>query len=247
MCSRVDYFPRRRGLAFRGEGSQGWGLATRFYSYRQHSPGAQYCRGARGSPIPWQNYHTVSTSPRTLTGQFRRHVYRLARNAPPIFRGVEAIAEPENQRLLEQEVRASELPGCTPDGMQIHLCKMECAPCTMRELGRLRERAFRAVGEGSGLPRDIDRFDQNYLQLVLWDPDNREAALPAGTADPLALRHCHCKRHEDNVQLPLRRASQSCRASGAYSPCAWRSQTDGCRTASSGIRRLYRPRARQKR
>ncbi|MCR9184493.1 MAG: lysophospholipid acyltransferase family protein [Halieaceae bacterium] len=168
-----------------------------------------------GAPIPWQNYHTVSTSPRTLAGQFRRHVYRLARNAPPIFRGVEAIAEPENRRLLEQEVTASELLGCTPDGMQIHLCKMERAPCTMREIGRLRELAFRAVGEGSGLPRDIDRFDQNYLQLVLWDPDNREAALPAGTADPLALRHCHCKRHEDNVQLPLRRASQSCRATGA--------------------------------
>ncbi|WP_027949515.1 GNAT family N-acyltransferase [Haliea salexigens] len=129
-----------------------------------------------GAPIPWENYHTVSTSPRTLAGQFRRHVYRLARNAPPIFRGVEAIAEPENRMLLEQEVIASELLGCTPDGMQIHLCKMERAPCTMREIGRLRELAFRAVGEGSGLPRDIDRFDQNYLQLVLWDPDNREIA-----------------------------------------------------------------------
>ncbi|MFP3345777.1 GNAT family N-acyltransferase, partial [Halomonas sp. SIMBA_159] len=36
-------------------------------------------------------------------------------------------------------------------------------------MGRLREFAFRAVGEGSGLRRDIDRFDSHYEQLILWD------------------------------------------------------------------------------
>jgi hypothetical protein len=32
------------------------------------------------------------------------------------------------------------------------------------------------VGESSGLPRDIDRFDRDYLQLVLWDRENLEIA-----------------------------------------------------------------------
>lgn len=129
-----------------------------------------------GAPIPWANYSQVSSSPRVLADLFRRHVYRLARNARPIFQGAEAIADPENRTLLQQEMEASELLGTTPDGMQIRLCRMDSAPCVMREIGRLRELAFRALGEGSGLPRDIDRFDREYLQLTLWDPKAREIA-----------------------------------------------------------------------
>ena len=39
----------------------------------------------------------------------------------------------------------------------------------LREIGRLRELSFRRVGEGSGLRRDLDRFDTHYRHLVLWD------------------------------------------------------------------------------
>jgi putative hemolysin len=39
----------------------------------------------------------------------------------------------------------------------------------MRELGRLRERTFRTVQEGSGRALDLDRFDPHYTHLVLWD------------------------------------------------------------------------------
>lgn len=49
-----------------------------------------------------------------------------------------------------------------------------CAPATqlpnvIREIGRLREATFRAVGEGTGKSCDIDPFDDWYLQLFLWD------------------------------------------------------------------------------
>lgn len=47
-------------------------------------------------------------------------------------------------------------------------------PRAMREIGRLREIAFRAVGEGSGHPVDLDRFDAKYVQLVLWDRESRQ-------------------------------------------------------------------------
>lgn len=46
-------------------------------------------------------------------------------------------------------------------------------PGLLREIGRLREESFRAVGEGSGQPLDLDRFDQHYLQLFLWDKASR--------------------------------------------------------------------------
>jgi putative hemolysin len=43
-------------------------------------------------------------------------------------------------------------------------------------IGRLRERAFAAVGEGSGAHSDVDRFDSHYDQLVLWDREARRIA-----------------------------------------------------------------------
>lgn len=42
-------------------------------------------------------------------------------------------------------------------------------PELMHEIGRLRELTFRAAGEGTGREIDVDRFDQHYDQLVLWN------------------------------------------------------------------------------
>lgn len=50
-------------------------------------------------------------------------------------------------------------------------------PAVLHEIGRLREIAFRAVGEGSGKALDLDDFDASYLHLFLWD---REACKVAG-------------------------------------------------------------------
>lgn len=44
----------------------------------------------------------------------------------------------------------------------------------MREIGQLREVAFRTVGEGTGQRRDIDSYDQDYLHLILWDESELE-------------------------------------------------------------------------
>ena len=86
------------------------------------------------------------------------------------------MAHPENRLLLKRELESAELLGETPDGKQIYLYQQREADCVMREIGRLRELTFRTVGEGTGLPRDIDRYDRNYLQLLLWDRENLEIA-----------------------------------------------------------------------
>jgi hypothetical protein len=44
----------------------------------------------------------------------------------------------------------------------------------MREIGRLREVSFRAVGEGCGRRRDVDVYDGDYDHLVLWDDEALE-------------------------------------------------------------------------
>ena len=47
----------------------------------------------------------------------------------------------------------------------------------MKEIGRLREIAFRAAGGGTGLSMDIDEYDtmpNPYKQLVVWNPEAEE-------------------------------------------------------------------------
>jgi len=47
-------------------------------------------------------------------------------------------------------------------------------PCTLREIGRLRELTFRDAGEGTGRALDLDAFDTHYLQLFLWSREQAE-------------------------------------------------------------------------
>lgn len=44
-------------------------------------------------------------------------------------------------------------------------------PNLMYELGRRREEAFRAIGEGSGKKLDTDKYDTYYKHLILWDKE----------------------------------------------------------------------------
>lgn len=60
---------------------------------------------------------------------------------------------------------------------EVYVVDAHCAPNTMREIGRLREIAFREAGGGTGLECDIDYFDTMETpcrQLVVWDPEDRE-------------------------------------------------------------------------
>lgn len=44
-------------------------------------------------------------------------------------------------------------------------------PHVLKEIGRLREVTFRAVGEGTNNPCDIDEYDLYYQHLFLWDKE----------------------------------------------------------------------------
>lgn len=47
---------------------------------------------------------------------------------------------------------------------------------TLVEIGRLREKTFREVGEGTGKSIDNDEFDQYYLHMFMWDSESRRIA-----------------------------------------------------------------------
>lgn len=49
-------------------------------------------------------------------------------------------------------------------------------PWVLREIGRQREIAFRAVGEGTGRGSDLDKYDEHYVHIIAWQRTNREIA-----------------------------------------------------------------------
>jgi hypothetical protein len=60
---------------------------------------------------------------------------------------------------------------------EIYIITAHNAPNVMREIGRLREIAFREAGGGTGKDCDIDEFDtcENcYKQLIVWNPEANE-------------------------------------------------------------------------
>ncbi|GAA0721927.1 lysophospholipid acyltransferase family protein [Dokdonella soli] len=107
--------------------------------------------------------------PEQIARHMRRHVYRLARRRPTVFPTSAAVAHPESPLGVRRALRQAEVLGQTNDGKQILLLEAQADCPALREIGRLRELAFRRVGEGTGARRDLDRYDAHYRHLVLWD------------------------------------------------------------------------------
>ncbi len=61
--------------------------------------------------------------------------------------------------------------------LELHLFHAADKPDLAQEIGRIREVEYRAVGAGRGVECDLDERDvtqPGYLQLIAWDPEERE-------------------------------------------------------------------------
>lgn len=91
---------------------------------------------------------------------------------------MQAIINEVRTELIEQELTPERfLRHSNKGGNDIYVVDAFNAPNTMRELGRLREIAFRTAGGGTGKSCDIDEFDTMEVpcrQLVVWNPEGRE-------------------------------------------------------------------------
>lgn len=105
-----------------------------------------------------------------LSGKYRHLIdnRRRATHEP------QAIAFPEARHRLRRELAGARRLGLTPDGKHIYLFRYQPNSSVIRELGRLRELTFRAVGEGTLRERDIDQYDKTYLQIILWSDQDSE-------------------------------------------------------------------------
>ncbi len=160
-----------------------------------------------GQQIGWQNGFSPTLSPREMAEQCRQHVLRLGKGLPGVFKTESAIARAEDRAILKRELAQAESLGTTADGKTIYLWQrngQEEAPI-LRELGRLREIAFRAVGEGTGKRRDTDSFDDDYLHLILWDDEDLEIVgayrfIPTAMREPEALYSYSLFHYDDKMQ-----------------------------------------------
>lgn len=125
-----------------------------------------------GQAIETQALQREAASPEQLAKAMRRHLYQLARRRPNRFTTSTAIAHPEPPLAVRRALRErAQVLGATTDGKRILLLDAQPDCPVMREIGRLRELAFRRVGEGTGNRRDLDRFDAHYRHIVLWDEE----------------------------------------------------------------------------
>lgn len=88
------------------------------------------------------------------------------------------IIAPVDTELIKAELTPDkQLRLTNKSNNRIFIITAHNAPNTMREIGRLREEAFRTAGGGTGKEVDIDEFDtcENcYKQLIVWNPEQEE-------------------------------------------------------------------------
>jgi putative hemolysin len=98
---------------------------------------------------------------------------------PPTALWAEIVALPASQRLVDT------------GRFQVYWARAGQIRSVLREIGRLRELTFRAVGEGTGRCADIDVFDAHYLHLFVWDTRRHAiaGAYRLGLVEEILARH----------------------------------------------------------
>ena len=89
------------------------------------------------------------------------------------------IVPPIDPRVLEEELQGQTcLEPLSRGNVKLYAVDGYKAPSVMREIGRLREIAFRSGGGGTGQACDVDRFDEDaslgFRQLICWDCEEKE-------------------------------------------------------------------------
>ena len=90
----------------------------------------------------------------------------------------EEIIQPIDKEVLKRELTSErQLRMTNKSHNEIYIITAHEAPNVMKEIGRLREIAFRSAGGGTGKSMDIDEFDTMdncYKQLIVWNPEEEE-------------------------------------------------------------------------
>ena len=135
-----------------------------------------------GSLIPCETITSFSDET-NVTDYLRWRTYLLAnrgetreRLMPKLIKA--AVPKKVPDAIIPEQDRGDlvcDLMGLRPEQLleetrefAVYLADAAQIPSVLKEIGRLREITFRAVGEGTGKPSDLDTFDPHYRHLILW-------------------------------------------------------------------------------
>jgi putative hemolysin len=89
------------------------------------------------------------------------------------------IATPANQDKMVEEVaklRETDSRLLQSKNYEVFFTKPNMIPNILHEIGRLREITFREVGEGTNESIDLDKYDNYYYHMFLWDDETKQIA-----------------------------------------------------------------------
>ncbi len=122
------------------------------------------------------------------TEYLRWRTYLLGRRRPPetswpdtlrsklSSKMQQAVTAPGDVEMLQAEIAQLPAERCLAQSgdLAVYLGTASEMPQMLREVGRLREITFRQAGEGTNKALDLDRFDEYYWHLLLWNREKRE-------------------------------------------------------------------------
>jgi len=114
-----------------------------------------------------------------LANPFEKESKLLTPASLKIPRNPKEIANPANGEKIISEVNALRDTDCRllqSKNYEVFFAEADKIPSVLHEIGRLREITFREVGEGTNESIDLDKFDQYYHHLFLWDDEAQKIA-----------------------------------------------------------------------
>lgn len=161
-----------------------------------------------GQPIPFSRLKKFEDD-EGLTRYLRLHTFILSQRGRdehgskdpheeaaefPRVPAIPARQEEGQQQAFEYEIeslRSHNALLAKQGNLAVFVASAQEIPHLLREIGRLREVTFREVGEGTGEDLDLDKFDDHYLHIVLWDEKERRVAgaYRLGRADVIMRRY----------------------------------------------------------
>ncbi len=156
-----------------------------------------------GTPLTTKALEPFSTDDVQLIKYMRFRSYLLAEREthrtrrfitlnPPMMPPDPIIAPIPADVLTAEIARLPEANLLIASGdLSVYIAAAEQIPACLREIGRLREVAFRAVGEGTGNAIDLDDFDNYYNHLFIWNAARQEiiGSYRLGLTDEILTEH----------------------------------------------------------
>jgi putative hemolysin len=104
----------------------------------------------------------------------RKHVELIGKGKKGIYEVEKNVIHPIPGKIIKQQINKCKVLGLTADKKKIFLVESFMAPDVLKEIARLREITFRKVFEGTGNKMDLDKYDDYYKHIVLWDEEELE-------------------------------------------------------------------------